>query len=147
MIAAIAIALATHWKVYPLVVGLLLVLIAPGKFTWRLALGGVVLALVPFLFQERSYVIEQYRLWYDTRTADNRLLYSIKIAPWDLWFVLVRVAGIPINEAVYRSIQAMAGIGDRRLLSLWAVESMAKGKAFRRYVFVGLCLDDIARTC
>jgi len=110
MIAAIAIALATHWKVYPLVVGLLLVLIAPGKFTWRLVLAVLALALIPFLFQERSYVIEQYRLWYGTRTADNRLLYSIKIAPWDLWFVLVRVAGIPLNEAAYRSIQAVGGL-------------------------------------
>ena len=110
MIAAIAIAVATHWKVYPLVVGLLLVLIAPGKFAWRLALAVLIMGLVPFLFQKPSYVIDQYRLWYDTRTADDRLLYPVKIAPWDLWFVLVRVAGISMSEAVYRLIQAMAGL-------------------------------------
>jgi Glycosyltransferase family 87 len=109
-IAAIAIALATHWKVYPLVVGLLLVVIAPGKFAWRLLLAVLLMGLIPFLFQEAAYVVSQYRLWYDTRTADDRLLYPIKIAPWDLWFVLVRVAGIPLSGTAYRFIQAAVGL-------------------------------------
>jgi Glycosyltransferase family 87 len=109
-IAAIAVAGATHWKIYPLVVGMLLIVLAPRKFTLRLILALLLMGLIPFVFQKPSYVIDQYRLWYDTRTADNRLLYSINIAPWDLWFVLARVAGIPISWAVYRAIQATAGL-------------------------------------
>jgi Glycosyltransferase family 87 len=109
-IAAIAIAVAVHWKVYPVVAGMLLILLSPRRFAWRFALAVVIVGLIPFLFQKASYVIDQYRLWYDTRTADNRLEYSLNIAPRDLWFVLVRAAGLPVSQAVYRAIQALAGL-------------------------------------
>lgn len=109
-IAAIALAVAVHWKVYPVVAGLLLILLFPRGFTWRFVLAVVITGLIPFLFQNASYVIDQYRLWYDTRTADNRLDYSLAIAPRDLWFVLVQAAGLPISQSVYRAIQAVVGL-------------------------------------
>ena len=109
-IAAIALAVAVHWKVYPVVAGLLLILLFPRGFTWRFVLAVVITGLIPFLFQDASYVIDQYRLWYDTRTADNRLDYSLAIAPRDLWFVLVQAAGLPISQSVYRAIQAVVGL-------------------------------------
>jgi hypothetical protein len=109
-IAAITIAVAVHWKVYPIVAGMLLILLSPRRFTWRFILALLIIGLIPFLFQKPSYVIEQYRLWYDTRTADNRLQYSVNIAPWDLWFVLVQAAGMSISQPVYRAIQATAGL-------------------------------------
>ena len=109
-IAAIALAVAVHWKVYPVVAGLLLILLFPRSFTWRFVLAVVITGLIPFLFQNASYVIDQYRLWYDTRTADNRLDYSLAIAPRDLWFVLVQAAGLPISQTVYRVIQAVVGL-------------------------------------
>ena len=109
-IAAIALAVAVHWKVYPVVAGLLLILLFPRGFSWRFVLAVVITGLIPFLFQNASYVIDQYRLWYDTRTADNRLDYSLAIAPKDLWFVLVQAAGLPISQTVYRLIQAVVGL-------------------------------------
>jgi glycosyl transferase family 87 len=109
-IAAIALAVAIHWKVYPVVAGMLLVLLFPRRFSWRLGLAVVIAGLIPFLFQKASYVTEQYQLWYDTRTADNRLTYSLAIAPRDLWFVLVQAAGLPVSQAVYRAIQALSGL-------------------------------------
>jgi hypothetical protein len=109
-IAAIALAVAIHWKVYPVVAGMLLVLLYPRSFSWRFVLAVVITGLIPFLFQNASYVIDQYQLWYDTRTADNRLAYSLAIAPRDLWFVLVQAAGLPISQTVYRAIQAAVGL-------------------------------------
>lgn len=109
-IAAIALAVAIHWKVYPIVAGMLLVLLSPRRFSWRFVLAVVVVGLIPFLFQKPSYVIDQYWLWYDTRTADNRLVYALNIAPRDLWFVLVRAAELPISQTVYRAIQALIGL-------------------------------------
>ena len=109
-IAAVALAVAVHWKVYPVVAGMLLILLAPRRFTWRFVLAVVIIGLIPFLFQKPSYVIDQYQLWYDTRTADNRLEYSLAIAPRDLWFVLVQAAGLPISQTVYRAIQAVLGL-------------------------------------
>jgi hypothetical protein len=109
-IAAIALAMAVHWKVYPVVAGMLLVLLFPRRFAWQFVLAVVIIGLIPFLFQKSSYVIEQYQLWYDTRRADNRLEYSLAIAPRDLWFVLVQAAGLPISQTVYRGIQAVLGL-------------------------------------
>jgi hypothetical protein len=108
-IAAIAVAGAFSWKIYPVVLGLLLVLSAPTKFTWRLALCLVVMALVPFLFQHPAYVAEQYRQWFATRMADNRFGYPIQIAPLDLWFLLVRLGHLPLSVAAYNVLRVAAG--------------------------------------
>jgi Glycosyltransferase family 87 len=109
-IAAIALAVAIHWKVYPVVAGMLLVLLFPRRFSWRFVLAVVITGLIPFLFQNASYVISQYQLWYDTRAADNRLEYSLAIAPRDLWFLLVQAAGLPLSQTGYRAIQAVVGL-------------------------------------
>jgi len=106
--AALALGVAVFWKVYPLAVGLLLVLVAPIRFSWRLVLMLVVGAFLPFAFQSPEYVADQYRLWYDTRTADNRLEYSLNVAPLDLWFVLVRTLGLPLEAGLYRLLQLSA---------------------------------------
>lgn len=107
--AALAIAGAVHWKVYPLVVGLLLMVVSPWKFSWRFLLALAVMAALPFLFQNSEYVARQYHEWYVTRFADNRLQYDIKIAPLDLWFVLVRVLGLPLSELGYHLLQGVSG--------------------------------------
>jgi len=110
-LAAAAITLAVYWKVYPLAVGLLLVLVAPRKFSWRLVLLLVAGAALPFLFQSHEYVASQYRLWFDTRMSDNRLGYSLDVAPLDLWFLLVRFGGLPLENSAYRVIQLAAAAG------------------------------------
>jgi hypothetical protein len=107
--AAAAVAGAAFWKVYPLAVGLLLVLVAPWRFSWRLVLVLLAGALLPFLFQSHEYVAGQYALWWDTRTGDNRLAYAIEIAPLDLWFLLVRVGGLPLGDGLYRVVQLAGG--------------------------------------
>lgn len=107
--AALAIAGAVHWKIYPLVVGLLLMVVSPWKFSWRFILALAVMAALPFLFQNADYVAKQYHEWVATRFADNRLQYDIKIAPLDLWFVLVRVLGVPLGESGYHLLRAVTG--------------------------------------
>ncbi len=110
-LAALAVAGAVHWKIYPLVAGMLLILVAPRQFAWRFVLALALMAALPFLFQKPAYVAEQYREWASTRLADNRLNYGIEIAPLDLWFLLVRVAGLPLTELAYNLIRATTGAG------------------------------------
>jgi len=107
--AALAIAAAVHWKIYPVVVGLLLMVIAPWKFSWRFVLALAAMAALPFLFQKPGYVLEQYTEWIGTRMADNRFRYPIEIAPLDLWFVLVRVMGLPLTETIYHLLRVATG--------------------------------------
>lgn len=108
-VAAIAMAGAFYWKIYPLAAALLLILVAPGKFTWRFLFALIGMALIPFLFQEPAYVVKQYGQWFATRAGDNRLQYPIEIAPLDLWYVLVRMGGLPLPETAYRVLQAASG--------------------------------------
>ncbi len=105
MWAALAIALATHWKIYPAAVGMLLMLMAPWKFGWRFVFMLVLLGLVPFLFQKHTYVSGQYALWVDTRMADNRLEYKIEDAPLDFWFITVRMMSLPLSQTAYKVLQ------------------------------------------
>ncbi len=108
-LAALAVAGAVHWKIYPLVAGLLLCVVAPKAFSWRFFLALALMAALPFLFQKPAYVAEQYREWVATRLADNRLNYDLAIAPLDLWFLLVRVLGLPLTESAYTLLRAASG--------------------------------------
>lgn len=106
---ALAVAGAFYWKIYPLALGLLLVLVAPWKLSWRLILAMGVLAFLPFAFESWDYVAGQYQQWAVTRMADNRFVYPIAIAPLDLWFVLVRVGQLPLSVTAYQILRLAAG--------------------------------------
>lgn len=108
-LAAFCVAIATYFKIYPLAVGLILFLIAPRKFGWRLLLALLVLGVLPFLFQHWSYVSAQYHEWIATRSADDRRLYPLKDVPLDLWFLLVRLGHLPIPGLAYSAFQVLSG--------------------------------------
>jgi len=108
-LAALCVAIAIYFKIYPLAVGLILVLIAPRKFGWRLLLALLVLGILPFLFQHWSYVSQQYHEWVATRSADDRRLYPLKDVPLDLWFLLVRFGHLPIPGIAYTAFQVLSG--------------------------------------
>ena len=87
-IAALCVAIPTFFKIYPLAVGMLICVIAPRRFVWRLVVALLLLAVAPFLFQHWSYVSDQYHAWIETRISDNRVHYPEKYVPVDLWFLL-----------------------------------------------------------
>jgi hypothetical protein len=109
-VAALCVAAATYLKIYPLAVGLILLLMAPRRLGWRLLLALLVLGFLPFLFQHWSYVSQQYHEWISTRSADDRRLYPLKDVPLDLWFLLVRFGHLPIPGFVYSAFQVLSGV-------------------------------------
>jgi hypothetical protein len=119
--AAFCIAIATYFKIYPLAVGLLICVIAPRRFTWRLFGAIVLLAAVPFLFQQWSYVSQQYSAWIATRMADNRRNWPIEKLPLDLWFIVHWLLRLPISQQVFTLIQFGSGaaIAGFCVLALW----------------------------
>jgi hypothetical protein len=132
-IAAICIAVATFFKIYPVAVGMLICVIAPRRFIWRVLLALTVLAVAPYLFQHWSYVTEQYHAWITTRASDNRLNYSIKYAPIDLWFLIHTIAHLPIPAWFYTLIQ----LGTGGLIALFCIWGLWKNWNFQR-VLCGL---------
>ena len=142
--AALCVAIPTYFKIYPLAVGMLICIIAPRRFTWRLFIALAVLGLAPFLFQHWSYVSEQYHAWLTTRTADDRLNYEFKYAPFDLWFLLHWIGHLPIASWTYSLIQLGTGAG-LALLCLsgkwrhWTAERLLTTLFFLVSAWIVLC--------
>ncbi len=117
-LGALFVTLACALKLYPIAVGLLLVLVYPRQLSWRLALALAVAALVPFCFQRPAYVLDQYQQWYRLLGGDDRRNIAINIAYRDLWLLfrvwnehLPATWNIPITPNVYLGIQlATAGL-------------------------------------
>lgn len=128
--AALCIAVASYFKIYPFAVGMLICVIAPRRFIWRMLLALLLLAVTPYLFQHWSYVTEQYQAWISTRASDNRLNYSIKYAPIDLWFLIHTIARSPIPAWFYVVIQ----FGTGALIALSSIWGLRKNWSMQRLV-------------
>jgi hypothetical protein len=140
--AALCVAIATFFKIYPIAVGLLICLIAPRRFGWRLLTALLLLAIAPFLFQHWSYVSDQYHAWISTRTSDDRRNWPIEKLPLDLWFLVHWFGHLPVTPTVYRVIQ----LGAAGALALLCAIQTSRGWATYR-VLVGLfCLASIWMT-
>jgi hypothetical protein len=140
--AALCISIATFFKVYPIAVGLLICLIAPRRFGWRLLAALLLLAIAPFLFQHWSYVSDQYHAWITTRTSDDRRNWPIEKLPLDLWFLVHWFGHLPVAPAMYRVIQ----LGTAGALALFCAIQTAKGWATYRVLTGLLCLASIWMT-
>jgi len=124
MLAAFCSAFAVYLKIYPVVVGMLLIAVAPRKFTWRWIVALIVLGALPFALQSPSYVLDQYRMWVHTRVADNRHLYEGNVVPRDLW-LLLRVVHISLSENAYLGLQVLSGAAIGRFAS-WAASGAGR---------------------
>jgi len=109
-LCALAVAIATTFKIYPVALALLLCLLRPRQLWWRIPLFLVLAGLLPFAVQNPHYVSGQYHAWLQTRLADNRFEYPMKDAPLDLWYLLVRLGIFPISERAYTALQAIGGM-------------------------------------
>jgi hypothetical protein len=142
--AALCVAIPTFFKIYPLVVGMLICIIAPRRFVWRLLLALLLLAIVPFLFQHWSYVADQYHAWMEARISDNRCYYPVKYVPVDLWYMLHWVVQLPIQPWFYSLIQVGAGAAVA-LLCIWGTwknwksERLLMGLFFLVSAWMTLC--------
>lgn len=106
-IAAVCIGVIAYLKIYPLAAGLLLCVIFPQKFSWRLVTALLALCALSFILQKPAYVAEQYQNWVATRKADERH-HDIMNRPRDLW-TLFAACGIELNLRLYFFIQILGG--------------------------------------
>ncbi len=122
--AALCVAIATCFKIYPIAVGLLICVIAPRRFIGRMLIALLLLLLVPFVFQHWSYVADQYQAWITTRTSDDRRDWPTDKLPLDLWFLIHSFAHLPISPRIYSLIP----IGNRRRTGIF-LRGFRPGKA------------------
>jgi len=142
--AALCVAIATFFKIYPLAAGMLICVIAPRRFVWRLVFALLLLTIAPFLFQHWSYVSEQYHAWIETRISDNRCYYPVKYVPVDLWFMLHWVCQLPIQPWLYSLFQVGSGAAVAVLCTWgtwknWKNERVLIGLFFLVSIWMTLC--------
>jgi hypothetical protein len=106
-LSAVALGFSAYLKIYPLSVGLLLVLIYPRQLSWRVALTLILMGAASFLLQRPGYVLDQYQRWVHTRAADDRRL-NMDIAPRDFAMIL-RLLHINLSAQATLLLQMIAG--------------------------------------
>src|SRR6202035_5241777 len=109
IVSALALGFSAYLKIYPLSVGLLLVLPYPRQLGWRLALTLVLMGAVSFGLQRPGYVLEQYQRWFHTRASDDRRL-NMDIAPRDFAMIL-RLLHVNLSAQATLLLQMTAGAG------------------------------------
>ena len=103
-LCAAAITVATLFKLYPLSLGMLLLLFYPARLSWRLLVGLSVGFLLPFILQRAGYVLNQYAIWVRYLTAEDR--QKGPIADWYRDFRAVwRVYVAPMSMRQYMIVQ------------------------------------------
>src|SRR3984893_8186839 len=112
-LAAFAVGFSTYLKIYPLSVGLLLVLLYPRQLGWCLSLVLIFMGSVSFILQRPAYVLEQYQRWFSTRAADDRRM-NMDIAPRDFAMIL-RLLRINLSAHAILVLQIFAGAGAAAL--------------------------------
>jgi hypothetical protein len=118
--AAIAITVATLFKVYPLSLGMLLLLIYPSRLGWRLVVCLAAGLLLPLLLQHAGYVIDQYHTWIHYMATEDR--QRGPVADWYKDFRAVwRLYIGPISPQKYQlmEIGAAAAVAAATLLGRW----------------------------
>jgi hypothetical protein len=136
-LSAICVGICAYLKIYPLSVGLLLVLIYPRKLGWRVALTLILMGALPFILQQPAYVFEQYQRWFAFRAADDRRM-NMDIAPRDFAMIL-RVLHINLSAAVFLTVQILAGAGAAVVCVIGRVQKWSEERLLICILTLGTC--------
>ena len=136
-LSAICVGICAYLKIYPLSVGLLLVLVYPRKLGWRVALTLILMGALPFILQRPAYVFEQYQRWFAFRAADDRRM-NMDIAPRDFAMVL-RVLHINLSAAVFLVVQIVAGAGAAVVCVIGRVRKWSEERLLICIFTLGTC--------
>lgn len=102
-------AFAISLKIYPIALALLLLLIQPKKLLIPLIIGMLLIAGLPFVFQDAGYVIEQYQSWIQSTTGDLRIDRDISDTNRDVW-LLIRITHFPLEYTGYQILQLFTAL-------------------------------------
>ena len=135
MIAAVCVGVAAYFKVYPLAMGLLLGVIHPRKFPWRLGLALVEIFGLSLMLQRPAYAWEQYGNWVHTLGQDPRRTLNYFGTYRDFW-LLLRVLRVPITMQGWALVQAASGAA--LAVYLWLVKRRGVGDGKMDFLLLAL---------
>jgi hypothetical protein len=113
-LAALLLALACLFKLYPLAVALLLVAVYPRQLGWRLVVALLAGLLLPFLLQHPRYVWQQYDVWFRYLVHEDRQCLPVTATYRDLRLLWRAWIG-PLPARVYPALQLLTAAGSAAL--------------------------------
>ncbi len=108
-LASVLLALAFLCKLYPLALGMMLIVLYPRQLGWRMPAACLASLLLPFLGQHPAYVADQYEHWFALLRAEDRSNIHIGHMYRDLW-LLIHLYDVPIGRSFYFMVQVAAGV-------------------------------------
>jgi hypothetical protein len=120
-LAAAWLAVAALFKIYPLAIALLLLLLYPKQLAGRLLVFMGVGLLLPFALQDYHYVADQYQEWANVLRADSRQAFELNRSYRD-FHLLLRCVQVTLPQTIYLALQLavagaialIVGLGKRR---------------------------------
>jgi len=136
-LSAVAVGFSAYLKIYPLALGMLLVLLYPRQLGWRLALTLILMGAASFALQRPAYVLEQYQRWFSTRAADDRRM-NMDIAPRDFAMIL-RLLHINLGARVVLILQILAGAGAAAICVIGRMREWSEQRLLTCVFTTGTC--------
>jgi hypothetical protein len=115
-LAAVLVGLAFWLKLYPVAIGLLLVLLYTRRFSLRLLLALVAGAVLPFVLQHPSYVLDEYRHWLAYLGAEDR-----EAASFHIWLRDIRQLFLVLGMKFPRGMFPLVQLGIAAVLAAYCL--------------------------
>ncbi len=135
-LAALCFALAFWLKLYPLALGLLLMLVYPRRLGWRLPLAVLLLGAGAFLLQRPGYVASEYVNFARALSLDDRSDWPTGAAYRDLR-LLCRVCGLTLSAESYTALRLGSAVLVAALC--WAGRRWPVRRRLGGLLNLGLC--------
>ena len=136
-LSAVAVSFSAYLKIYPLSVGLLLVLLYPRQLGWRLVLALFFMGVASFILQQPSYVLEQYQRWFHTRATDDRRM-NMDIAPRDFAMIL-RLLHLNLSARAVLILEVLAGAGAGAICVIGRLRKWSTQRLLTCVFTIGTC--------
>lgn len=136
-ISVICLSLCAYLKIYPLAVGLLLLLVYPRQIGWRLALTLFLMGAFSFFLQQPAYVLDQYKRWIGTRATDDRRM-NIDIAPRD-FAMLLRAIHVDMSSRTFLVLQLSAAVAAAAVCIYGRLKKWSKECLLLAVLNLGTC--------
>jgi alpha-1,2-mannosyltransferase len=105
---ALFVGLAFACKLYPVALGLLLMVLHPRQLGWRILVAILAALVLPFAAQHPAYVMDQYHKWCLLLQGDDRDAAAWDQRYRDLWLLICLVKA-PIPRLAYQVFQVLSG--------------------------------------
>lgn len=136
-ISVICLSLCAYLKIYPLAVGLLLLLVYPRQLGWRLALALFLMGAFSFFLQQPAYVLDQYKRWIGTRATDDRRM-NMDIAPRD-FAMLLRAIQVDLSSRTFLVLQLSAAVAAAAVCIYGRLKKWSKECLLLAVLNLGTC--------